>query len=86
MGEKKLKIELLGRGFAWLDTGTYDGLANATDFVKTIQKRIGLYVACIEEIAYKNNWINKEELKIIGQKYKKNEYGKYILSLVNETI
>ena len=60
--EKKLKVELLGRGFAWLDTGTYEGLANATDFVKTIQQRTGLYVGCIEEIAYKNKWITKEHL------------------------
>ncbi len=79
--EKKLKVELLGRGFAWLDTGTYDGLANATDFVKTIQQRTGLYVGCIEEIAYKNKWITKEQLIEIGQQLQKNEYGEYLLSL-----
>ena len=80
--EGKLHVELLGRGFAWLDTGTYDGLADASDFVRTIQKRTGLYVACIEEIAYKNGWISKEEFKDIGHQYEKNEYGQYILSLI----
>ncbi|MCC5912468.1 MAG: glucose-1-phosphate thymidylyltransferase RfbA [Clostridiaceae bacterium] len=78
----KLHVELLGRGFAWLDTGTYDGLADASDFVRTIQKRTGLYVACIEEIAYKNGWISKEEFEGIGHQYEKTEYGKYILSLI----
>lgn len=81
--ESNLKVELLGRGFAWLDTGTYDGLADASDFVRTIQKRTGLYISCIEEIAYRNNWITKEQLSEIGEKYKKTEYGKYILSLLN---
>ena len=82
--EKKLKVELLGRGFAWLDTGTYEGLANATDFVKTIQQRTGLYVGCIEEIAYKNKWITKEHLLEEGRQLEKNDYGKYILSLGTE--
>jgi glucose-1-phosphate thymidylyltransferase len=79
--DNKLRVELLGRGFAWLDTGTYDGLANASDFVRTIQKRTGLYIACLEEIAYNNNWINKEKLVSLGKKYNKTDYGKYILSL-----
>jgi glucose-1-phosphate thymidylyltransferase len=82
--DKKLRIELLGRGFAWLDTGTYDGLADATDFVKTIQKRTGLYVACLEEIAYKNNWITREQLKNLGYQMQTTEYGKYILSFIDE--
>lgn len=82
--EKNLKVELLGRGFAWLDTGSYDGLSDASDFVKTVQKRTGLYVACIEEIAYKNNWITKKQLKKIGKELEKTEYGKYLLSLANE--
>lgn len=80
--ENKLKVELLGRGFAWLDTGTYDGLANASDFVRTIQKRTGLYIGCLEEIAYHNGWICKEELRFLGAKNDKTEYGQYILSLV----
>jgi glucose-1-phosphate thymidylyltransferase len=79
--EGRLRVEMLGRGFAWLDTGTYDGLANASDFVRTIQKRTGLYIACLEEIAYKNKWISKEKLISLGKKYKKTDYGKYILSL-----
>lgn len=79
--EGKLKIELLGRGFAWLDTGTYDGLANASNFVQTMQKRTGLYISCIEEIAYRNKWITRNELIAIGKQYEKTEYGKYILSI-----
>jgi glucose-1-phosphate thymidylyltransferase len=82
--ESNLKVELLGRGFAWLDTGTYDGLADASDFVKTIQKRTGLYISCLEEIAYRNKWISKEQLMKLGQQYEKTEYGKYILSLANQ--
>jgi len=80
--EKKLKVELLGRGFAWLDTGTYDGLANASDFVRTIQKRTGLYISCLEEIAYKNKWIDKIQMLKIAEEYKNTEYGLYILSLL----
>lgn len=82
--ENKLKVELLGRGFAWLDTGTYDGLANASDFVRTIQKRTGLYVACLEEIAYKNKWISRDKLVKLGEEYEKTEYGQYILSITGE--
>jgi len=84
--EDKLRVELLGRGLAWLDTGTYDGLANATDFVRTIQKRTGLYIACLEEIAYKNKWITKEQLIKMGKEYEKTEYGQYILSLEGDSL
>ncbi|GAA5415778.1 glucose-1-phosphate thymidylyltransferase 2 [Paraliobacillus ryukyuensis] len=80
--ESNLKVELLGRGFAWLDTGTYDGLADASDFVKTIQKRTGLYISCLEEIAYRNEWITNDQLMNLGQAYEKTEYGKYILSIL----
>jgi len=80
--EGKLSVDLLGRGFAWLDTGTCDGLANASEFVRTIQKRTGLYIACIEEIAYKNGWISDEELRSCWKEYEKTEYGQYILSLL----
>jgi len=83
--EQQLRVELLGRGFAWLDTGTYDGLANAADFVKTIQKRTGLYIACLEEIAYRNKWITKEELIRLGKEYEKTEYGQYILRFASDT-
>lgn len=82
--ESNLKVELLGRGFAWLDTGTYDGLADASDFVKTIQKRTGLYISCLEEIAYRNKWITKDQLMNLGQAYEKTDYGKYILSIAKQ--
>ncbi len=68
-----LKVEVLGRGFAWLDTGSYDGLADASDFVRTIQKRTGLYVGCLEEIAYHNDWINMEQLRKLGLELEKTE-------------
>jgi len=74
------------RGLAWLDTGTYDGLTNATDFVRTIQKRTGLYIACLEEIAYRNKWIIKDQLVKMGKEYEKTEYGQYILSLVGDKL
>lgn len=80
--ENKLRVEILGRGFAWLDTGTYDGLADASDFVRTIQKRTGLYISCLEEIAYLNKWIDNKQLLKLGKEYEKTEYGQYILSLV----
>lgn len=72
-----LSVELLGRGMAWLDTGTYDGLLEASNFIATIQRRQGLYVSCIEEIAYKNGWITKNEILSIAKTYK-TEYGKYL--------
>lgn len=78
----ELKVQLLGRGFAWLDTGTYDGLANATDFVRTIQKRTGLYISCIEEIAYLKRFITKDQIIKLGNYYSRTEYGKYILKIL----
>ncbi|WP_443659371.1 glucose-1-phosphate thymidylyltransferase RfbA [Clostridium algidicarnis] len=84
LNEGKLKVELLGRGFAWLDTGSYDGLANASNFVQTMQERTGLYVSCPEEIAYRNGWISNEELIALGKEYEKTEYGQYLLSIAEE--
>ncbi|MBW4829368.1 MAG: glucose-1-phosphate thymidylyltransferase RfbA [Clostridiaceae bacterium] len=84
LDEGKLKVELLGRGFAWLDTGTYDGLADASNFVSTIQKRTGLYISCPEEIAYRNKWISKKQLITLGKEYEKTEYGQYLLNIANE--
>lgn len=81
LDEGRLKVELLGRGFAWLDTGTYEGLANASKFVQTMQERTGLYIACLEEIAYNNHWITREQLVELGREYQKTDYGKYILSI-----
>jgi glucose-1-phosphate thymidylyltransferase len=73
----RLSVEVLGRGMAWLDTGTYDGLLEAANFIETIQKRQGMYVSCIEEIAYNNGWISKEKLSGIAAEYK-TEYGAYL--------
>lgn len=78
----KLKVKLLGRGFAWFDAGTHDSFLEAGDFVATIEKRTGLMIGCIEEIAYRNEWITKEELISIAKEYSKTNYGKYLLKLV----
>ncbi|BAG83724.1 MAG: glucose-1-phosphate thymidylyltransferase RfbA [Candidatus Azobacteroides pseudotrichonymphae] len=80
--EEKLKISLFGRGFAWLDMGSLDSLLDAACFVATIQKRQGFYIACIEEIAWRNGWIDNEKLQQLGKKMGRTEYGKYILSLL----
>ena len=81
----KLKVELFGRGFAWLDTGTYDSLLEASNYVETIQKRQGFYISCIEEIAYRNGWISKEQLITLAKEMEKVEYGKYLLEIAGET-
>jgi len=83
--ENKLKVELLGRGFAWLDTGTHDALREASSFVETVQKRQGMMVACLEEIAWRNGWLNDEELITQGKKYQKNYYGQYLLNLAQHS-
>ncbi len=74
-----LDVELLGRGFAWLDTGTHESLLEAGMFVETIEKRQGFKIACLEEIAYNNGWLSKEDLQRIGQQLSKNSYGQYLL-------
>ena len=79
-----LKVELLGRGFAWLDTGTHESLLEAAHFVETVQNRQGYKVACLEEIAFNNGWLSKEQVLEIGQSMSKNEYGQYLISLVSE--
>ncbi|EGT5208318.1 TPA: glucose-1-phosphate thymidylyltransferase RfbA [Cronobacter sakazakii] len=79
----KLHVEQLGRGFAWLDTGTHDSLIEAGSFVETVQKRQGMMVACPEEIAWRNGWLTVDELRERGQMLKKNHYGKYLLKLIN---
>ncbi|WP_347908161.1 glucose-1-phosphate thymidylyltransferase RfbA [Pseudomonas grandcourensis] len=79
-----LHVELLGRGFAWLDTGTHESLLEASHFVETIEKRQGYKVACLEEIAFNNGWLTVAELKSTGNELKKNSYGQYLLSLVDE--
>ncbi len=79
---KRLKIELLGRGFAWLDTGTHDSLLEAGQFIKSIEKRKGLKVACIEEIAYRMNYIDKEKVRKLANPLRKNSYGQYLINLI----
>ncbi len=78
-----LNVELLGRGFAWLDTGTHESLLEAAHFVETIEKRQGYKIACLEEIALHNGWLNKQQVLEIGQSMSKNDYGKYLISLVS---
>jgi len=80
---KKLKVQTLQRGFAWLDTGTHDSLAEASTFIEVIEKRQGLKVACLEEIAYKKGWIDKEQVKKLAQPMIKNGYGQYLMQLAN---
>lgn len=80
----ELNVELLGRGFAWLDTGTHSSLLEAAQFVETIEKRQGYKVACLEEIALNNGWLSKEKVLEIGQSMSKNDYGQYLISLVVE--
>ena len=79
-----LNVELLGRGFAWLDTGTHASLLEAAQFVETLEKRQGYKVACLEEIALNNGWLSKEQVLVIGQSMSKNDYGQYLISLVTE--
>ena len=81
----KLNVELLGRGMAWLDTGTYDGLLEASNFIATIQKRQGMYVSCIEEIAYRNKWISKDSLLETASGYK-TDYGEYLKFIAGSVI
>ena len=79
-----LNVELLGRGFAWLDTGTHESLLEAAQFVETLEKRQGYKVACLEEIAFNQGWLSQEQILEIGQSMSKNDYGQYLISLVNE--
>lgn len=81
---KSLKVELMGRGYAWLDTGTHDSLMEAGQFIETIEKRQGLKVACLEEIALYMGYINKDQVKKLAQPLKKNNYGQYLLNLIKE--
>lgn len=82
--EGNLKVQVFGRGFAWLDTGTHDSLAEASTFVEVIEKRQGLKVACLEGIAYRNGWISEERMREIAQPMLKNQYGQYLLKVVDE--
>lgn len=82
--DKELKVQTLGRGFAWLDTGTHDSLSEASTFIEVIEKRQGLKVACLEGIAYRKGWISEDKLREVAQPMLKNDYGKYLLSILDE--
>ncbi len=84
MERGNLKVIPLGRGYAWFDTGTPERLNEAGDFVKAIESRQGVQIACLEEIAYTNGWINKEQALKLAEKYKKTDYGKYIMKVIGE--
>jgi len=84
LDEKRLKVELMGRGYAWLDTGTHESLLEASNFIQTIENRQGLKVACIEEIAFEKGYISKEQLIELAQPLKKNQYGRYLLKIAEE--
>ncbi|MBO7580149.1 MAG: glucose-1-phosphate thymidylyltransferase RfbA [Bacteroidaceae bacterium] len=83
LDEKNLKVQLLGRGFAWLDTGTHDSLSEASTFIEVLEKRTGLKIACLEGIAYRNGWITTEKLRELAQPMLKNEYGQYLQKLAD---
>ena len=83
LNEGRLKVEKMGRGYAWLDTGTHDSLLEASQFVQTIEKRQGMKISCIEEIAFRLNYINKNQLVSIGEKMKNSPYGQYLIKITN---
>ena len=84
--QNKLNVEMLGRGFAWLDTGTHESLLEAAQFVETIEKRQGYKIACLEEISFYQGWLTKEELKSLAKPLQKNSYGKYLLEIIKEDV
>ncbi len=84
LSQNQLNVELLGRGFAWLDTGTHDSLAEASTFVEVIEKRQGLKVSSLEEIAYRQGWIDEKKIRELAEPMKKNQYGQYLLNLIKE--
>jgi glucose-1-phosphate thymidylyltransferase len=80
----ELKVQTLGRGYAWLDTGTHDSLSEASTFIEVIEKRQGLKIACLEGIAYRQGWIDEAKMRENAEPMLKNEYGKYLLSVIEE--
>ena len=84
LNENKLTVQTLGRGFAWLDTGTHDSLSEASTFVEVIEKRQGLKIACLEGIAYRKGWISTEKMRELAQPMIKNQYGQYLLQVIEE--
>lgn len=79
-----MKVQTLGRGFAWLDTGTHNSLSEASTFVEVIEKRQGLKIACLEGIAYRNGWISEEKMRELAKPMLKNQYGQYLLRVIEE--
>ncbi|HEY6915216.1 MAG TPA: sugar phosphate nucleotidyltransferase, partial [Paludibacter sp.] len=84
LDQGNLQVELLGRGFAWLDTGTHDSLVEASQFIHTIEKRQGMKVACLEEISYRNGWMSKAQVEEQAKKLAKTDYGRYLKILISE--
>jgi glucose-1-phosphate thymidylyltransferase len=84
LNERQLKVQLFGRGFAWLDTGTFGSLSEASTFIEVLEKRQGLKISCLEEIAWRNGWIDDERLRNLAEPMKKNEYGRYLLKLIEQ--
>ena len=84
LNDKELKVQLLGRGFAWLDTGTHDSLSEASTFIEVVEKRQGLKIACLEAIAYRKGWITEERMRELAKPMLKNQYGQYLLKVINE--
>ena len=84
LNDRELKVQTLGRGFAWLDTGTHDSLSEASTFVEVIEKRQGLKVACLEGIALRKGWITADKMRDLAQPMLKNQYGQYLLKVINE--
>lgn len=80
----ELKVQTLGRGFAWLDTGTHDSLSEASTYIEVLEKRQGLKVACLEGIAYRQGWIREERMRELAQPMLKNQYGQYLLKVIDE--
>ena len=83
--DKQLKVQLFGRGFAWLDTGTHDSLSEASTFIEVLEKRQGLKISCLEEIAWRNGWIDDNQLRALAEPMKKNDYGQYLMKLMHNS-
>lgn len=84
LNDEELKVQLLGRGFAWLDTGTHDSLSEASTYIEVVEKRQGLKIACLEAIAYRKGWISEERMRELAQPMIKNQYGQYLFKVIDE--
>ena len=84
LNDRELKVQILGRGFAWLDTGTHDSLSEASTYIEVVEKRQGLKIACLEAIAYRKGWISEERMRELAQPMIKNQYGQYLFKVIDE--